>query len=157
MCVLWQECEEELTQKAALVSRLHEKTSQIGNLLTNLQKQNEKASSPTDSYIPKIPPFRGTPSDKTGPKNTFSNGTLKSKNVPLTSNLTKGKFYSPPDKNSLLLTSKSVVKEQLLTFDSCSSENNSAQSEIFSEKDKSGTQLLNDKESRPSGINASDQ
>ncbi|XP_054266520.1 protein RUFY3-like isoform X5 [Macrosteles quadrilineatus] len=152
-----QECEEELTQKAALVSRLHEKTSQIGNLLTNLQKQNEKASSPTDSYIPKIPPFRGTPSVKTCPKNTFSNGTLKSKNVPLTSNLTKGKFDSPPNKNSILLTSKSVVKEQLLTSDSCSSENNSAQSEIFSEKDKPGTESLKDKESRPSGINASDQ
>uniref|UniRef100_A0A1B6KN59 RUN domain-containing protein n=1 Tax=Graphocephala atropunctata TaxID=36148 RepID=A0A1B6KN59_9HEMI len=42
-----QECEEELTQKANMVSRLQEKTTQIALLLNNLQKHNEKANSPS--------------------------------------------------------------------------------------------------------------
>lgn len=37
---VWQECEDELTQKAEVVSRLQAKTLQIGQMLSNLQKFN---------------------------------------------------------------------------------------------------------------------
>jgi len=43
--LIWcQECEEELTQKGEMVSRLQAKTIQIGNLLNNLSKCNVKDS-----------------------------------------------------------------------------------------------------------------
>ncbi|XP_055377165.1 protein RUFY3-like isoform X2 [Condylostylus longicornis] len=51
-----QECEEELTQKGEMVSRLQTKASQIGNILANLEKQgkleqNELNKTPTSSSL----------------------------------------------------------------------------------------------------------
>lgn len=37
---LYQECEEDLTQKGELVSRLQKKTTQIGKILNNMEKYN---------------------------------------------------------------------------------------------------------------------
>lgn len=138
--MLRQECEEELTAKAAMVSRLHEKTAQIGNLLTNLQKHNAKATSPTNSFIPKIPPFKGThPIAKTAPKDknnfSFSNGVPKTKNNSTTNNSFL-KNTSPPDKGSisLSLTDKNAVKDKIPSYESKTLESkDSAQDDEISE------------------------
>lgn len=42
----WQECEEDLTQKGELVSRLQKKTSQIGKILNNMEKYNHLLREP---------------------------------------------------------------------------------------------------------------
>lgn len=68
-----QECEQELTQKGEVVSRLQAKTIQIGNLLSNLQKCNGVKDakgqpltlpliSPT---VPQVTPVPSTPTGST--------------------------------------------------------------------------------------------
>ncbi|CAB3364852.1 Hypothetical predicted protein [Cloeon dipterum] len=68
-----EECEQELKQKGEMVNRLHAKTSQIGQILTNLERCNQQSGSNKDSQKLaqlraqlNIPPFK--PKDLPTPK-----------------------------------------------------------------------------------------
>ena len=68
-----QECEQELTQKGEMVNRLQAKTSQIGQILTNLERYQNAASTTGNNKDPprlatqaqaklrQIPPYKPKP------------------------------------------------------------------------------------------------
>ncbi|KAF4524041.1 hypothetical protein B566_EDAN016024 [Ephemera danica] len=64
-----EECEQELTQKGEMVNRLQAKTSQIGQILTNLERYNlqsnhkdpPKLSTQAQAKLKQIPPYKPKP------------------------------------------------------------------------------------------------
>jgi hypothetical protein len=63
-----------------------------------MQKQNAKAASPTDSFLPKIPPFKG---DRTNKNNLPANNSVPKNKSSMTNNSMKGK-HSPTDNGAAL-------------------------------------------------------
>lgn len=84
---IWQECEEELTQKAEVVSRLQAKTLQIGQMLNNLQKFNHLLSD--DNVNRNSPSSNSTPFSRLG--KTQPQGRVRHNWVPYNDPKTKTK------------------------------------------------------------------
>ena len=72
-----QECEEELTQKGEMVSRLQAKTSQIGQLLSSLQKHNHLLRDPP----PKTEKSKKSEKSPSSNNENSASGKESSKNV----------------------------------------------------------------------------